>query len=247
MTAAILQRHLVRSRSSGLDLLKWLAMATMLLDHLRYIWPQAGGLLVLGRLAFPLYCLAIAANVARSPAGELFTPANGRYLGWLLVFAVLSEWPYQLYSSNEDSFNVLPTLALGLVIAWGAHHKTRLSGGMAIAAAVLAYFLNAALMYGFIGALIPAALLIAIQRPGILWLVPAALCLVVNMPSHILAGAAQFQLYALSFLGSAFLAPIFGLWLLRQNMSVQVWPVGRWGYWFYPGHLLVLHLVRKML
>ena len=58
-------------RDTSLDLIKWLAMLTMLLDHLRYVWPETGWLFVVGRLAFPLFCLGIAANVARSRAGEL--------------------------------------------------------------------------------------------------------------------------------------------------------------------------------
>ena len=58
-------------RSAGLDLVKWTAMLTMVADHLRFIWPEAEGLFVLGRLAFPLFCLAIAVNVGRARA-ELF-------------------------------------------------------------------------------------------------------------------------------------------------------------------------------
>jgi hypothetical protein len=37
-------------------------------------------------------------------------------------------------------------------------------------------------------------------------------------------------------------APL-GLALLRQSSSLRAWPVGRWGYWFYPGHLAVLSLL----
>lgn len=48
--------------------------------------------------------------------GELFTAANGRYLALMLVFAAISEVPYR-YISTSGSFNVLVTLALGLVIA----------------------------------------------------------------------------------------------------------------------------------
>ena len=50
-----------RARDANLDLLKWLAMLSMLLDHLRYVWPQSEWLFIVGRLAFPLFCLGIAA------------------------------------------------------------------------------------------------------------------------------------------------------------------------------------------
>ena len=67
----------------------------MVVDHLRFLWPQAYGLFVVGRLAFPLFCLAIAVNVGRSRPGTLFSSGNARYLCWMCAFAVLSELPYR--------------------------------------------------------------------------------------------------------------------------------------------------------
>ena len=83
-------------RDAGLDRVKWLAMLSMLLDHLRDLWPDAYCLFVVGRLAFPLFCLGIAANVARTRPDGLFSEGNARYLGWLTVFSLLSELPYGL-------------------------------------------------------------------------------------------------------------------------------------------------------
>ena len=56
----------LKCRSSSLDLIKWLAMLTMVIDHLRLVWPEISNLFIPGRLSFPLFCVAIAANVARS-------------------------------------------------------------------------------------------------------------------------------------------------------------------------------------
>ncbi|WP_241083736.1 TraX family protein, partial [Pseudomonas viridiflava] len=75
----------LKSRSSSLDLIKWLALLTMVVDHLRLVWPQMSYLFIPGRLSFPLFCVAIAAIVARSKPGELFTTANGRYLALILL------------------------------------------------------------------------------------------------------------------------------------------------------------------
>jgi hypothetical protein len=36
-----------------------------------------------------------------------------------------------------------------------------------------------------------------------------------------------------------------GLALLRRRVTFTIWPVGRWGYWFYPGHLLAVYLLRE--
>ena len=92
-------------RSAGLDLVKWMAMLTMVADHLRFLWPDADGLFVLGRLAFPLFCLAIAVNVGRSRGGALHTRGNLRYLGLMLVFTVLSEPAYRWLDSGSPTAN----------------------------------------------------------------------------------------------------------------------------------------------
>lgn len=239
-------QHSRKRRSSSLDLIKWLAMLTMVIDHLRLVWPDMTNLFIPGRLSFPLFCVAIAANVARSKPGELLTPASGRYLALMLLFAAISEVPYR-YISTSGSFNIMVTLALGLVIAWGVQHRTLLSGAMALIALSVAYVLNDSLMYGVYGALVPAAVLLAIKRPGALWLLPAALSLLSNTrSSSIVTKAMGLEVYSLLVLSAAFAAPLIGLWLLRQTFSFKVWPVRRWGYWFYPGHLAALQAIRLL-
>ena len=244
-TTHTIQHALLKKRSSSLDLIKWLAMLTMVIDHLRLVWPELSNLFIPGRVSFPLFCVAIAANVARSKQGELLTAANGRYLALMLLFAAISEVPYR-YISTSGSFNVLVTLALGLVIAWGWQHRTLLSGAMALMAAAVAYGLDDPLMYGFYGALVPAAGLVAIKNPGVLWLLPAALCLLSNTRSSIVTRALDLEIYSMLALSTAFAAPLIGLWLLRQTFSFKIWPVGQWGYWFYPGHLAALQALRLL-
>ena len=245
-TAHTTQHSSLKSRSSSLDLIKWLAMLTIVIDHLRLVWPEMSNLFILGRLSFPLFCVAIAANVARSKPGELLTAANGRYLALMLVFAAISEVPYR-YISTSGSFNVLVTLALGLVIAWGWQHRTLLSSAMALMAAAIAYVLDDPLMYGLYGALVPAAVLLAIKRPGALWLLPAVLCLLSNTRSSIVTRAMDLEIHSLLALSTAFAAPLIGLWLLHQKFTFNVWPVRQWGYWFYPGHLAALQALRFLI
>ncbi|MBQ53803.1 MAG: conjugal transfer protein TraX [Pseudomonadaceae bacterium] len=229
-----------------MDLIKWLAMLTMLLDHLRYLWPQAADwLFIIGRLAFPLFCLGIAANVARPRSGGVYTDDNVRYLGWMAAFSVISELPYHLLSSDSSTLNVMPSLMLGLLIVWGAHHRGRDGFVLALAGVTVAVLIQERLMYGVFGALLPAALLLAIQRPGPVWLLPAALCVLANSRSRWVAEW-EVQPYTLLIMFTAFAAPLLGLWLLRRVRHFRVWPVKRWGYWFYPGHLAALHLIRSL-
>ena len=235
----------LHGRDANLDLLKWLAMLTMLLDHLRYLWPETAGLFIVGRLAFPLFCLGIAANVARSRSGALYTDDNARYLGWMAAFSVISELPYRLLSSDSSTLNVMPSLMLGLLIAWGAHHRGRDGLVLALAGVSVAVLIQERLMYGVFGALLPAALLLAIQRPGLVWLLPAALCLLANSRNRWVAEW-ELQPYTLLIVVTAFAAPLLGLGLLRRPDRLRIGPVKRWGYWFYPGHLAALYLIRSL-
>lgn len=228
-------------RSASLDLLKWLAIATMVGDHLRYLWPDQHWLFVVGRLAFPFFCLAIAANVARSAPGVLFTPGNVRYLGWCLAFSLASELPYRWLDNGSLTLNVMPTLTLGLVVAWGVHHRGRAAVGLALAALLAAALGSQWLMYGLPGVLLPAAFLLALQRAGFWWLA-GLLAMAGNLTNGWILHNAL-QPIAVVVLATAFISAALGLALLRARLPWEVRPVGRWGYAFYPLHLAAIKLV----
>lgn len=233
------------TRSAALDLVKWLALLTMLLDHLRFVWPDVSGLFVPGRLAFPLFCLAIAANVHRTSRGEVFSHANHRYVGALLVFALISEIPHRmLVGTDSATVNILPTLALGLVVAWAVHHRTTSSIVLTVLALAVSLSLERWIMYGVFGVMLPAALLMAIGRPRLIWLLPSALCLLANCSPELQRDAIVGELYPLLLVGVLIGAPVLGLWLLGREVNFSTPQVGRWGYWFYPAHLLVLCLAQ---
>lgn len=233
------------NRSATLDLVKWLAIVTMLLDHLRFVWPPLSGLFLPGRLAFPLFCLAVAANIHRTRPGEVFSSANRRYVASLLIFALISELPHRLLVGvDSETVNVLPTLLLGLLVAWGVHHRTASSIVLAVLALVVTIALERGVMYGLLGVLLPSALLMAIGRPRPVWMLPAVLFLLANASMDMLTAAAARELYPLILVGTLIGAPWFGLWLLGKEVAFQVPSVGRWAYWFYPAHMLGLGLAR---
>ncbi len=77
------------------NVLKWVAIAAMLIDHTAAVM---GGLFPfswydpmrnVGRIAFPIFAYGIA-------QGCVYTHSARRYLGRLLLFALISEVPYQL-------------------------------------------------------------------------------------------------------------------------------------------------------
>lgn len=240
LTPSVAQRH------TGQDLIKWIALITMVLDHMRLVWPATRDLFVLGRLSFPLFCLAVAINVSRNQPGELFTRSNGRYLALLALFAALSEVPYRMISTS-GTLNVLITLSLGLLIAWGVQHRTLESLVLAGGAILVGYLLSELLMYGFYGVFVSAALVLAIKRPERFALLPVALCVAVNSRTGMLGQAAHLEPFAILALLTAALAPLLGLALVWARLPFKIMPVTQWGYWFYPGHLLALLAIRNLL
>ena len=74
------------------NVLKWVAIAAMLIDHTAAVlggWlpPLCSGLMRdVGRIAFPIFAYGIA-------QGCVYTHSARRYLGRLLLFALISEVP----------------------------------------------------------------------------------------------------------------------------------------------------------
>jgi hypothetical protein len=232
-------------RDGALDLLKWLAMLSMVLDHLRYVGYSLDLLYVPGRLAFPWFCLAMAVNLARSGTPSTKS-GQWRYLGWLLLFSALSEIPYRMYIPDPDTLNVLPTLALGLLVACGWQHRTLQSRLLAAVALLLAALFPQRLMFGFFGVLLPLAMLLVIRRPWYFSLLPGLVCLAANQ-LQVLYYAARFDSSA-AILGitACLIAPLAGLLVLRHAGRLKpAPPMRRWAYALYPMHFLLLLAVRQ--
>ncbi|MBM5456634.1 conjugal transfer protein TraX [Pseudomonas sp. P66] len=227
-------------RSAGLDLLKWLAMVTMVADHLRFIWPSANWLFVIGRLAFPLFCLAIAVNVARSRPGQLFSGGNGRYLGWMLAFSVLSEWPYRALDVSTGTFSIMPTLTLGLLLAWGVQHQRWL----AVTVLPLSLLVSDVLMYGWPGVVLPSAFLLALRGGRGTSVFPGFVAAAANLTNAWLRSHPTEPITLMALAVAVLSAPV-GLAVLHGRYGTGIWRVGRWGYWFYPLHLLLIKLLAR--
>jgi len=235
----------MRTRDGALDLLKWLALLSMLLDHLRYVGFSADWLYVPGRLAFPWFCLAMAANLAR--ADSLKVDGQWRYLGWLLLFSALSEIPYRLFIPDPDTLNVLPTLVLGLLVARGWQQPTSVARLLSVAAALLGMLFSKYLMFGFFGVLLPLALLLVYRRPWYFSLLAGLVCLAANQWQVLYLAARVGNAAAILGLIACLIAPLLGLFLLRHAQGVKPPPMRRWAYALYPLHFLLLLAVRQVI
>ncbi|KMT56113.1 TraX family protein [Pseudomonas fildesensis] len=231
-----------RVRDGALDLLKWLALLSMVLDHLRYVGLSLDGLYVPGRLAFPWFCLAIAANLHRVKDA----PVTGqwRYLGWLLLFSVISEVPYRMFIDDADTLNVLPTLALGLLVARGWQQKALVDRGLAIIALAIAAVFSTQLMFGFFGVLLPLAMLLVFSRPWYFSVLPGVVCVAANQWQVLLNSGSPVAMLGLA---TCLIAPLIGLVMLRHAQNTSPPPMRRWAYALYPVHFLLLLLLRKFI
>lgn len=239
----------VGGRVPALDLIKWVAIATMVIDHARAIWPSLQVLTVPGRLAFPLFCLVMASNVARQHRGVPHTSRNARYLGSLLFFGVISQPIFTAVFGRD--LNIFWLLSSALAITLAVHHRTPIALLLGVLGTVVAIVLHDQLGYHVIGVLVPAVMAMALQSKGAAkgaWMAASCtLCCLANMlvPEvlEVLLSGAQ---GALVVAAAAFAAPLVGFWLLGTKMTLSIKPVGRWGYLFYPMHLGVLVLVRNL-
>ncbi len=225
-------------RKTGLDAmtLKLTAMAAMLTDHVgAVLLPGAAALRCIGRLAFPIFTFQIAEGCAK-------TGDRRKYIGRLLLFALLSEIPFDLMKSGEiwapGGQNVLWTLLLGALACFWLEWAGELPSGGALAAAGLAALSGLAWWlrtdYGGWGVLLAALFYLsrgrenekAMQAAGL-----AVFCLGV--------GGVSIQLW-----GMAALGPV---WLYHGAR-------GRGGrgarlacYAFYPAHMMILWLLEKLM
>lgn len=230
-------------RDGALDLLKWLALLSMVLDHLRYVGYSVDFLYVPGRLAFPWFCLAMAANLSRARAAP--SGSQWRYLGWLMAFSAISEIPYRLFIPDPDTLNVMPTLVLGLLVARGWQQPTLQSRLLAVGAVLLAALFPERLMFGFFGVLLPLAMLLVIRRPWYFSLLPGLVCVAANQWRVLYAAAQVGNGAAIFGLAACLVTPLAGVLLLRHAGRLKPPPMRRWAYALYPAHFLLLLAIRQ--
>lgn len=101
-----------------LELIKWLAMVSMFIDHFgRHLfgWGEETVVFGAGRLAFPLFALVLACNLARP--GDNTARAKRTALRLALACAVAT--PAAIWARGDPTqINVFATLGLGAALYW---------------------------------------------------------------------------------------------------------------------------------
>lgn len=101
--------------------LKWIAMLTMLIDHIGFLFLGHLGeesllyllFRIIGRISFPLFCFLLV-------QGFLSTRNEARYAGRLFVFALISEIPYDFFKYGKLFYlkdqNILFTFSISVLV-----------------------------------------------------------------------------------------------------------------------------------
>lgn len=219
--------------------LKHIAMATMFLDHLdktvvfEFLQRDPGCVPlqifsyfceIVGRFAFPIFCFLLI-------EGFFHTRNRGKYLANLLLFAIISEIPFDLCFNGVpflwQSQNVFFTLALGLCLIWATDEMKR------------------RIKWWFI--------------PGLFFFLLACILAMLLSTDYEYFGIAVIFLWYLLhrhplFASLAAFLPLYKtFWALPGFLLTNLYNGQRgkqykWlNYWFYPAHLLLLALLRHLL
>lgn len=225
-----------------------LAMAFMLCDHLwATMFPAREWMTCVGRLAFPLFAFMIV-------EGYFHTSDVRRYMGRMLLFAVLSEVPFDLIYGSAVFYpfhqNVLWTflIALALIRFLEAVRKkgSRRRFALAVAgAALIGYVVGSVTMVDYFGAGVLTVLVFYLFR-GRSWIsfLGQLLCLAFL---HIgLLGSYYYPLviggFELKIVQQGFaLLALIPIWLYRGRQGHHSRAFQYACYGFYPVHLLLLY------
>ena len=219
--------------------LKLIAACTMLIDHVGYVlFSDALWLRCIGRIAFPLFCFLMA-------EGCVYTRDRRKYALRLLVFALLSEIPFNLMNTGTpwdlSHQNVLWTLLAGALLCWlvdwALQKRTApvlvLTGAVMAAAFCLLELANTD--YGGWGMLLVVMFYAVRRAPSGTVSKMTAQTFGLAFFSIAIMGGVSVELWSL--------AALIPIWLYNGQRGFSPKAVQYGFYAFYPAHILVLSLI----
>ena len=228
-----------------------LAMGFMLCDHLwGTIVPGNDWLTCIGRIAFPIYAFLLV-------EGYFHTKNLKKYASRLLIFAILSEIPFNLAMGSRVFYPIHQNVLWSFLIAlWLIHlnEKARKSGklrkriltvGLTV---VLGYILGLVTMVDFYHAGILMVLVFYFFRGRKWWNLLGQIVFLWYINTELLGGYGyEFQLWGQTHFfqrqGFAMLG-LIPIWLYRGKQGYHNKFIQYGCYAFYPLHLLILGLAK---
>lgn len=240
--------------NSDTNLLKLVAMATMLCDHAgKMLFPQYRIMRVIGRMAFPIYayCLAVGCVYTRDPlkylkrilllalvSQPLYAVAMGHSTGEMYAVS-FAEHPLQaalnfyLFSWVRKP-SILVTLALGLILLWSLRERQLVITGAML---VFCWLVRDKIDYGMNGIVLMLLFYVFCAHR---WLsLPAVLAFMVWWA----LGSGGYSLFGVQFGIQIFAILALPLIYIRTNSGLRL---PKWLFYaFYPAHLALILLLDR--
>jgi hypothetical protein len=218
-----------------LEALKWVALASMFLDHFgRHLlgYGQDTWVFALGRIAFPLFAIVFALNLGREGDRAARAARSARRLAFWCAVSVI---PSVMARGEPMLVNVLGTLALGAALCWSLASTAPMALRVAvcIAVALASWYVE----FGLAGVfLMPAVYLWSNERRPETAMLALALLLLTAWLNARFDGLA-------AMLGTLAGLPI--AWAVRR-LPVSMPRMQLAFYLVYPLHLLLIGLLKRM-
>ena len=252
------------------DMLKLVAVFTMLLDHaasgileyyLQYVplnddvWELLyrinSDLRVIGRIAFPLFCFLLI-------HGFMHTHSRLKYVGNLLLFALLSELPFDFLFYDGIDFahqNVFWTLLIGLLMIWAleAVNQTNIKMILKCAASlpVIAAGIKMSMVlntdYAWTGVLLILGLYLFRKKKGLQCTIPFVVFFIARVFRNVELGYYSFGIQVIRETFKLYWSIVISAFMiLRCNEKRYIRKGKYFFYAFYPVHISILYLIRVL-
>lgn len=250
------------SRNHALDIIKVLALVTMIIDHARFIFPSLSALLVtIGRTSFPFFAICIAYNAHRLTEQHKVDSINN-YFKCLLIFAVISEIPHMLLFWQEGvsikTHNSIFTLLIGytfiVLYEWETYQAKFKYAVMTTLSALLLFF-EYRLEYGLPGVILVLTFYFMAKSDDIpqrIALLVASILVAIAMNLRYLdltiALYGWINMYTVPFIIIIAFSITFAFCLMHVMKVEKAYvKTGKWMYWIYPVHMLMFAIIAMLM
>lgn len=204
------------------EVIKVIAIICMLIDHIGLIFfPSIETLRIIGRLAFPIFAYQIA-------QGYTYTSNVNKYMFRLWIFAIISQIPYSLVL-DTFRFNVIFTLAISLFFM---DRFAKKEYSWLFTLLVIPIFVD--LEYGLYGIALPIAFYLTKDKKLSALVISSILIVAYTFWTEF-----WIMFYTLIGVLIVLYLPKEKLFNIKLNKYFF--------YWFYPGHLLILFIIKMVL
>lgn len=214
--------------------LKIIACITMFLDHIGYLIynGKMSFLNYIGRLAFPIFAFQIS-------EGYIHTKNLKKYIFRLLIFALISQYPFMLFHniiSTDLSLNIFFTLLLGLICII-IYDKLPYKAISLLVSACIAYIAQISNCdYGFYGVTI-ILLFYIFRNSKILMSLSFILFTAIKYLTFVIKYG-NFTAYSLLCIFTIISIIFINLYNKKQGKKIKYFL-----YIFYPAHLLIIYFL----